>query len=187
MVIVMINSLDIVVFVIIILLVFLIFLTKKGKKKKLNRVLQVLVALVIVLLTTGVESLELSDVISRISDLIQRDDYDEKNNVIFKENQNIDVKILNLNNEQIQIQIMNNDSTVFKYTDFFLLSMKNKQGEWKYMKFGGRNASFTKCVYELESGQTKTRSINWKDYFGHKLKKGKYRLLWIDELEFEIN
>lgn len=163
-----------VVFVILIILFFLIFLTKKGKKKKLNHVLHVLVVLVIALFTAGVV----------ISDLNQRSSYD-RNDVTFKENKKIDVKILDVNDEQIQVQIENNDSAIFKYTDYFLC-MKKEHGKWEYIKFG-RDAGFKKCVYELENGQRKTRIINWKDYFGHKLKKGEYRLIWIDQLEFEIN
>lgn len=170
----MVISMIYIFFGILIILFFLIFLTKKTKRKKWNHVLYVLVVLVIVSFVTGVI----------ISNLNQKSNYD-KNDVTLKENEKIDVKILDVNAEQIQVQIKNNDSPIFKYTDYFLC-MKKEHGKWKYMKFGW-DATFSKCVYELENGQKKTRSINWKDYFGHKLKKGEYRLIWVDELEFEIN
>lgn len=163
-----------IVFAILIILFFLIFLTKKAKKKNLSHVLYVLVVLIIVFFGVGVI----------ISSLKQGSSYD-KSIVTLKENEKIDAKILDVNAEQIQVQIKNNDSTTFKYTDYFLC-MKKERGKWKYMKFGWETG-FAKCVYELENGQEKIRNINWKDYFGHKLKKGQYRLIWIDELEFEIN
>ena len=90
--------------------------------------------------------------------------------VTLKGDQNIDVKIVDLNTEYMEIQITNQDTSSFKYTDYFLCKLK-KEDEWKYVKFK-RNVGFVKSVYELESGQSKTRKINWKDYFGHKLKDG---------------
>lgn len=149
-------------------------MAKKGKKKKLNQMLQVLVVLVIALFTAGVV----------ISNLSQRSSYD-KNNVTLKGNEKIDVKILDVNTEQIQVQLKNDDAKIFEYTDYFLC-MKKEHGKWKYMKFSW-DVSFSKGIYELENGQRKTRSINWNDYFGHKMKKGEYRLIWIDQLEFEID
>jgi energy-coupling factor transporter transmembrane protein EcfT len=163
-----------IIFVILIIIFFLILLAKISKKKNIIHVLYALEVLVIVLFVAGIV----------IDDLNQRSSYD-KSIVTLKENEKIDVEIVDVNDEQIQVQIKNNDSTNFRYTDYFLC-MKKQHGKWKYMKFGW-NTGFSKCVYELGNGQRKTRNINWKDYFGHKLKRGEYRLIWIDELEFEID
>lgn len=104
--------------------------------------------------------------------------------VTMREDENIEVNIRQVSSEQIEITLTSHESTTFFYTDYFFIK-RYKKDKWKYMPFR-RDVTFPKTVRELEGQQSTTRVIRWEDYFGKKLKNGKYKLYWIDELEFEI-
>ena len=104
--------------------------------------------------------------------------------VTMREDENIEVNIRQVSSEQIEITLTNHEATTFFYTDYFFIK-KYKKDKWKYMPFR-RDVTFPKTVRELERQQSTTRIIRWEDYFGKKLKNGKYKLYCIDELEFEI-
>ncbi len=115
--------------------------------------------------------------------------YDDNNdaqiqNVTMKKTENIDLEILSVDANQIEIRVTNNDCKVFRFTDYFWC-MENSKGKWRGLNFS-YHAEFSKCVYELGCGESTNRCIIWKEFYGHKLKEGKYRLVWIDQMDFEI-
>lgn len=166
-----------IIYVILVLLVLICFMLYFHRKnKKVFKILRVLLVLVIIAVSTLF--------IFSLSGLIDTGSYDISN-VSMRGNKHIEVKVWRVNSEQIKITLTNHDTTIFKYTDYFICS-KYKDAQWETMSFS-RDAVFAKCVYELESGQSVTRVIRWEDFFGKRLESGKYCLDWIAPLEFKID
>jgi len=95
----------------------------------------------------------------------------------------VDVDVMDATSSYVKLNVKNRRSNSIYISQKFVLKKKVK-GEWKKIYFN-ENVFFAKTIQILPN-ENKVIKIKWKNYFGKKLKKGKYKIVFIKTKKFSL-
>lgn len=97
----------------------------------------------------------------------------------------ISIKVVSVTSKKIKIKIENRGRETYLYSAQFKI-YKYKNGKWRKISYR-KNAKVAKCLYKIESNDSKIIKMKWKKYFYTKyFKRGKYKIVWMSNCRFRI-